>query len=42
MDITNKRVMETLFGPTGCQDKVTRFNVRKDEDDDNVLIISAE
>ena len=42
MDITNKRVIEDLFGPVGSAKKVTRFNVRKDEESENILIISAE
>ena len=42
MDISNKRTIEELFGPAGSAQKTTRYNVRKDEDADNILIISAE
>lgn len=42
MDISNKRVIEDLFGPSGSAQKTTRYNVRKDDDADNILIISCE
>lgn len=42
MDITNKQVIESLFGPAGSAKKVTRYNVRKDTESENILIISAE
>ena len=41
MDISNKAIIENLFGPVGSANKITRFNVKKDEDADNILIISA-
>ena len=42
MDITNKKTIEDLFGPVGSAKKVTRFGVKKDEEEENILIISAE
>ena len=42
MDITNKHVIESLFGPAGSAKKATRYNVKKDPDAKNILIISAE
>ena len=42
MDICNKATIEKLFGPAGSANKITRFNVRKDDDSDNILIITAE
>ena len=42
MDISNKRVIEDLFGPSGSAQKTTRYNVRKDDEADNILIISCE
>ena len=42
MDITNKHIVESLFGPVGSANKVTRFKVRKDDDAENILIIFAE
>lgn len=40
IDVTNKRVMEDLFGPTGSANKATRFDVKKY--DYNILGIIAE
>ena len=42
MDITNKPIVGELFGLTGLANKVTRFKVRKDDDESNVLIIYTE
>ena len=42
MDISNKRVIEELFGPSGSAQKTTRYNVRRDETAENILIISCE
>ena len=40
MEITNKSVMEALFGVSGSADKTTQYEVRKDDDEENVLVIS--
>ena len=40
MDISNKRVIEDLFGITGTASKATRFDVKKYED--NILGVLAE
>lgn len=40
MDISNKRVVEDLFGITGTASKATRFDVKKYEE--NILGILAE
>lgn len=40
MEISNKHVMEVLFGVSGSADKTTQYEVRKDEDEENVLVIS--
>ena len=42
MDISNKRVIEELFGPSGSAQKATRYNVRRDETDENILVIFCE
>jgi len=39
MDICNKRVVESLFGPIGSANKATRLDVKKYED--NILGILA-
>lgn len=39
IDIMNKGMMQDLFGDTGTQNRVTRFCVKKDPDDSNILII---
>ena len=42
MDITSKAMIENMFGLIGSAKKVTRFNVKKDEDTDNILIVYSE
>ena len=42
IDICNKGTMAELFGPSGTQNKATRYGVRKDPDEDNILIIFGE
>ena len=38
-DIANKATLEKLFGPAASAKKSERYNVTKDEDSDNILII---
>ena len=42
IDICNKGTMDELFGLSGTQNKATRYGVRKDPDEDNILIIYGE
>lgn len=42
IDICNKGTIGELFGPTGTQNKAVRFGVKKDPDEDNILIIYGE
>ena len=42
IDIHGKRIMEELFGPAASASKSTKYNVAKDDDCDNILIIFAE
>lgn len=42
VDICNKGTMGELFGITGTQNKATRFGVKKDPDEETVLIIYGE
>ena len=39
VSIENKKTIEDLFGMNGIAKKVTRFNVQKDNDSNNILII---
>ena len=39
ISIENKKTIEDLFGMNGIAKKVTRFNVQKDNDSNNILII---
>ncbi len=38
-DIANKPTLEELFGPTASASKATRYNVKKDPDNENILIV---
>ena len=42
IDICNKGTMGELFGPSGTQNKATRYGVKKDPDEENILIIYGE
>lgn len=42
LTIENKGIVEELFGITGTARKTTRYNVEKDNDEDNILIIYGE
>jgi len=42
VDINGKKIVETLFGPAASASKSTKYNVAKDNDEENVLIIFAE
>lgn len=42
IDICNKGTVGELFGPSGTQNKATRYGVRKDPDEENILIIYGE
>lgn len=42
IDISSKGAIESLFGMTGSANKATRFEVKKDKDFENILIVSAE
>lgn len=42
LTIENKSVIEELFGITGTARKATRYNVEKDNDEDNIIIIYGE
>lgn len=42
VDICNKGTMSELFGLAGTQNKATRYGVKKDPDEDNILIIYGE
>ena len=41
-DIHGNQIMEELFCPAASASKSTRYNVAKDDDSDNILIIFAE
>ena len=41
-DLNSKKILEELFGPTASASKFTRYNVAKDDENDNILIIFAE
>ena len=42
IDICNKGTIGELFGPAGTQNKATRYGVKKDPDEENILIIFGE
>ena len=42
VDIANKATIEELFGINGTQRKATRYDVRLDETDSKILIISGQ
>lgn len=42
LDIACKGVLEKLFGPAASASKITRYNIKKDPEADNILIIYAE
>ncbi|MCR5332417.1 MAG: hypothetical protein K6E11_00090 [Bacilli bacterium] len=42
IDISNKGTMAELFGLAGTQNKATRYGVKRDPDEENVLIIFGE
>lgn len=42
IDICNKGTVSELFGIVGTQNKATRFGVKRDEDEKNVLVIYGE
>lgn len=39
VSIENKKTVEDLFGMNGIANKATRYNVEKDKDSNNILII---
>ena len=39
IDICNKGTIGDLFGLAGTQNKATRYGVKKDPDEDNILVI---
>ena len=39
MEISNKNILLELFGLTATAKKTTRFDVQKDPDADNILVI---
>ena len=39
VSIENKKTIEDIFGMKGTAKKTTRYNVEKDKDADNILII---
>ena len=42
IEISNKGTISELFGPAGSQNKVTRYGVKRDPDENNILIIFGE
>lgn len=42
IDIMNKGTMQDLFGEVGVQNKATRMCVKKDPDENNILIVYGE
>ena len=42
IDICNKGTMADLFGPAGTQNKATRYSVKRDPDEDNILVVFGE
>lgn len=42
IDICNKGTIGDLFGLAGTQNKATRYGVKKDPDEDNILVIFGE
>lgn len=42
IDISNKGTLEKLFGPAGSGTKAERYNVEKDNECENILIIYKE
>lgn len=42
LEIANSKILENLFGLTATAKKATRFDVKKDNSYDNILVIFAE